>query len=112
MPLAIAWSLGIGLAVLGTFLLLARTIGPWLLPLSAMGAMTLTLYSAQLVLLSFELYYDQPEIWFLAYLLLAALFAVGWQRAFGQGPLERLVSMAAKGAGRAVVGDGTRPALH
>ena len=112
MPLAIAWSLGIGLAVLGTFLLLARTIGPWLLPLSAMGAMTLTLYSVQLVLLSFELHYDQPEIWFLAYLLLAALFAVGWQRAFGQGPLERLVSMAAKGAGRAVVGDGTRPALH
>ncbi len=112
MPLAIAWSLGIGLAVLGTFLLLARAVGPWLLPLSAMGAMTLTLYSTQLVLLSFELHYDQPEIWFLAYLLLAALFAVGWQRAFGQGPFERLVSMAAKGAGRAAVGSRTRPDPH
>ncbi|ALU40857.1 hypothetical protein AS188_15140 [Kocuria flava] len=109
MPLAIAWSLGVSLAVLGAFLLLARKVGPWLLPLSAMGAMTLTLYSTQLVLLSFELHYDQPELWFLAYLVAAAVFAMAWQRAAGQGPLERVVAMASRAAGRAVVGASADP---
>lgn len=103
MPLAIAWSLGVSLAALGAFLLLARKVGPWLLPLSAMGAMTLTLYSTQLVLLSFELHYDQPQLWFLLYLVLAAIFALAWKRAFGQGPLERLVSTAAKKASTTVL---------
>lgn len=103
-PLAITWSLGISLAVVGAFLLIARHASRWLLPLAAMGAMTLTLYSAQLVLLSFELHYDQSQLWFVIYLVGATIFAVAWRRGLGQGPLERLVGIAAKGASRSVLG--------
>ncbi|ALU40874.1 hypothetical protein AS188_15245 [Kocuria flava] len=95
-PLAIAASLGMSLAVLGVFLLIGQKIGPWLLPLSAMGAMTLTLYTAHLVGLSFEVHYDLPYLWFVINLAAAALFAVAWQRALGQGPLERVVSTSVK----------------
>ena len=103
-PLAIAASLGVSLAVLGVFLLIGQKIGAWLLPLSAMGAMTLTLYTAHLVGLSFELHYDQPYPWFVINVVVAALFAVAWQRGLGQGPLERVVSTSVKGTRRLVLG--------
>ena len=106
-PLAIAASLGVSLAVLGAFLLIARKAEAWLLPLAAMGVMTLTLYTAHLVGLSFELHYDQPYLWFLIHVTLAALFAVAWYRALGQGPLERFVSLSVKGTRRLVLGGTT-----
>ncbi len=90
-PLALALGLGSAMAALGACLLLARRIGTWLLPLTAMGAMTLTLYSAHLLALSTEVHYDQPYLWFGVQVIAAALFATAWQRALGQGPLERLV---------------------
>ena len=95
-PLALAMGLGSGAAVLGGFLLLTRRFGSWLLPLSAMGTMTLTLYSAHLLALSAEVHYDQPYLWFFLQIGVAALFATAWRRALGQGPLERVV---ARGAG-------------
>lgn len=98
-PLAIASSLGAGLTVLGLFLLLAQRAGAWLLPISSIGVMTLTLYSALLVLLSFGVHDDRPVLWFTIYLTAAVLFAMIWRRLLGQGPLERLVSMATRGAG-------------
>lgn len=103
-PLAIAASLGMGLAVLGIFLLIGQQAGAWLLPLSAMGVMTLTLYTAHLVGLSFELHYDQPYLWFIINLAVAALFAVAWQRALGQGPLERVIATSVKSTRRLVLG--------
>lgn len=99
-PLAIAASLGTGMAVLGLFLLISRVVGSWLLPLSAMGSMTLSLYTAHLVALSFEVHYDRPYLWFTIQLVAAVLFAVAWRRALGQGPLERMVGAVAKGARR------------
>ncbi|WP_424347170.1 heparan-alpha-glucosaminide N-acetyltransferase domain-containing protein [Kocuria sp. CH-021] len=99
-PLALAASLGTGLAVLSLFLLLSRAVGAWLLPLSAMGSMTLSLYTAHLVALSFEVHYDRPYLWFTIQLVAAVLFAVAWRRALGQGPLERAVGAVAKGARR------------
>ena len=95
-PLALAMGLGSGAAVLGGFLLLTRRFGSWLLPLSAMATMTLTLYSAHLLALSAEVHYDQPYLWFFLQIGVAALFATAWHRALGQGPLERVV---ARGAG-------------
>ncbi|MBD2761866.1 DUF1624 domain-containing protein [Kocuria sp. cx-116] len=103
-PLAIALSLGMSLAVLGALLLIGQKIPQQLLPLSAMGAMTLTLYTAHLVGLSFEVHYDQPSLWLVINLAVAMLFAVAWQRALGQGPLERVVAISAKGARRLVLG--------
>ena len=99
-PLAIAASLGTGMAVLGFFLLIFRAVGAWLSPLSAMGSMTLSLYTAHLVALSFEVHYDRPYLWFTIQLVAAALFAVAWQRSMGQGPLERAVGTLSKGARR------------
>ncbi|MEX5300009.1 heparan-alpha-glucosaminide N-acetyltransferase domain-containing protein [Kocuria sp. CPCC 205292] len=99
-PLAIAASLGTGMAVLGFFLLITRAVGAWLLPLSAMGSMTLSLYTAHLVALSFEVHYDRPYLWLTIQLMTAVLFAVAWQRSIGQGPLERMVGAVAKSARR------------
>ncbi|WP_298588491.1 heparan-alpha-glucosaminide N-acetyltransferase domain-containing protein [uncultured Kocuria sp.] len=113
-PLAIAASLGVSLAVLGAFLLIARKAEAWLLPLSAMGVMTLTLYTAHLVALSFEAHYDQPYLWYVLHLVVAALFAVAWHRALGQGPLERVIGLSVKGTRRAVLGgtSGRSGTLH
>lgn len=102
-PLAIAASLGTVLAVLAVFLLIAQKLGPWLRPLAAMGAMTLTLYTAHLVTLSFEIHYDQPSLWFLLTVGVAALVAMAWQHVLGQGPLERVVSTSAKSVRRLVL---------
>lgn len=103
-PLAIAASLGVSLAVLGALLLIARKAEAWLLPLSAMGLMTLTLYTAHLVALSFEVHYGQPYLWYVVHLAIAALFAVAWHRALGQGPLERVIGLGVKGTRRLVPG--------
>ncbi|MFW6188487.1 hypothetical protein DEJ38_10700 [Kocuria rosea] len=99
-PLAIAVSLGTGMAVLGAFLLISRVVGAWLLPLSAMGSMTLTLYTAHLVVLSFEVHEDRPHLWLAVQLVSAVLFAVTWQRTMGQGPLEGALGAVTKGARR------------
>ena len=107
-PLAIAASLGVSLAVLGLFLLIAPKIEAWMLPLAAMGGMTLTLYTAHLVALSFEVHYDQPYLWFMVHLAAAALFAVAWQRLWGQGPLERVVSTSVRSTRRLVRDKGSR----
>lgn len=109
-PLAIAASLGVSLAVLGVFLLIAPKIGKWLLPLSAMGAMTFTLYTVHLVGLTPEVHYGQPSLWFAAHLIIAAVFAVLWQRALGQGPLEKVVSTSVKGTRRLILGDPSKNA--
>ncbi|MGX5359459.1 heparan-alpha-glucosaminide N-acetyltransferase domain-containing protein [Kocuria sp. KH4] len=103
-PLALALGLGSAMAALGACLLLARRFGTWLLPLSAMGAMSLTLYTAHLLALSTEVHYDRPALWFGVQAGLAALFALAWQRALGQGPLERVVARSVKLTRRAVLG--------
>lgn len=89
---AIAASLGVALLVLGSFLLVTGKFGAWLLPLSALGAMALTLYTVHLVALSVQAHYGQPHLWYVTHWLAAALLTLAWQRALGQGPLERVVS--------------------
>ncbi|GAA1677955.1 hypothetical protein GCM10010977_29500 [Citricoccus zhacaiensis] len=107
MPLAIASSLGMALLALGLFLLIANKAGQWLSPLAAMGAMTLTLYSAHLLVLALEIHYDEPALWFLVHLGVAVAFAWFWQRSVGQGPLEKVVSLSVKGSRRLVSGKTT-----
>ncbi|HRO93998.1 heparan-alpha-glucosaminide N-acetyltransferase domain-containing protein [Citricoccus sp.] len=104
-PLAIASSLGIGLLVLGVFLLLGARAGRWLAPLAAMGAMTLTLYTAHLIALAPEVHYDDPELWFALHLGVAAVAAWFWTRHHDKGPLETVVGRAVKGT-RTMVTDG------
>lgn len=96
--------LGSSMAVLGGFLLLGRGLEKLLLPLAAMGAMTLTLYSAHLLVLSAEVHYDQPYLWFLVQIGAALAFATAWRRGLGQAPLERVVGRSVKLTRRAVLG--------
>jgi uncharacterized membrane protein YeiB len=103
-PIAVLQDLGGGAAVLGLFLLLTRRSGEWLLPLRAMGSMTLTLYTAHLLGLAPLLHYDLPVLWFLVHVLVAAVFATVWYRVRGRGPLEQIVARSAGGARRLVLG--------
>jgi Heparan-alpha-glucosaminide N-acetyltransferase, catalytic len=89
--LAIASSLGTAMAVLGVFLLIGSRYGRWLTPLAAMGAMTLTLYSAHLIALIPGVHEDEPALWFVVHVGVAAAFAWFWHRSVGRGPLERVV---------------------
>ena len=102
-PPALLLGLGSAAAVLGLCLLLARGAGRWLLPLSAMGSMTLTVYSAHLLGLSAEVHYDQP-MWFLIHVGVALVFALLWHQVFGQGPLERVVAGIVRAVRRLVLG--------
>ena len=95
-PFSIASSLGIGLLVTAVLIAVGRKVGHWLTPLAAMGSMTLTLYSAHLLALSAEVHYDEPALWFIVHLAVAAAFGIVWSRWMGQGPLERVVAAAAK----------------
>ncbi|WP_229565575.1 DUF418 domain-containing protein [Kocuria rhizophila] len=104
-PFALLESAGLAMVALGAFLLLCRVIGKWLTWLGAMGSMTLTLYVSHLVLLAFVWTDTTPWFWFLVQVAVAALFAVAWQQAVGNGPLERLVTRVSKGAAAAVVLD-------
>jgi len=91
------------MVALGAFLLLCRVIGKWLTWLGAMGSMTLTLYVSHLVFLAFVWTDGTPWFWYFVQIAVAALFAVAWQKALGNGPLERLVTKVSKGVAAAVV---------
>lgn len=101
-PFSVAWSLGVAVAVVAACQLVARKHGTWLLPLAAMGAMTLTLYTAHLVFLSFQVFYTYRLLWLVVSLVLSVLFALAWQRAFGTGPVERVMNAAVRPVRRAV----------
>ncbi|MFI7483366.1 heparan-alpha-glucosaminide N-acetyltransferase domain-containing protein [Kocuria sp. M1R5S2] len=107
-PVAVLQDLGGGAAVLGLFLLLTRRWSSWLLPLSAMGSMTLTLYTAHLLGLAPMLHYDLPVLWFVVHVLVAAVFATVWNRTRGRGPLEQVVARSAGGARGLVLRRGGR----
>jgi hypothetical protein len=97
-------TLGSAMAVLGAALLLTRVRVPArvLSPLAAAGAMVLTLYTAHLLLLASGVLADRPGVLFLVMLVAALVVAVAWRRWVGQGPLERLVALAAGAVRRCV----------
>ncbi len=106
-PVTLLMDLGTGLAVLGLFLLLARPNRLWT-TLAAMGGRTLTLYSAHLLALAAAVHHEDRLLWFGVHVGVAAVLAVLWQRAFGQGPLERVIATAVRGTRRLVLGSTDR----
>lgn len=111
-PFSLLLSLGLAVFTLGVFLLLPRAVGRALMPLTAMGAMTFTLYVAHLLVMWLELFWDAPQLWFWGQIAAFALVAVLWQRYLGQGPLEKVVTRSTKAVSRRVLargGDGVRP---
>lgn len=103
-------TLGSAMAVLGAFLLLTRipAVRRLLAPLATAGAMTLTLYSAHIVVigsgvLDVGMTEDNPMAQYLVQVVAALVFAVLWRRRHAQGPLERLVGTPASRIRRAVL---------
>jgi uncharacterized membrane protein YeiB len=97
-------SVGSALTVLGAALLLTRlrTVGRLLRPVAAAGSMTLTLYSAHILVL----WSGVPDDEVAQYLLMVVgsmLFAVLWRRTHEHGPLEGLVTATSARARRAVL---------
>jgi uncharacterized membrane protein len=107
-PLDLAQTIGSALALLGLLLLLghvaspraARIVGAVLTPLAAVGAVTLTVYTLHVLFLNSPLDQFDPLTGYVLQVVAAVLFAVGWRRAVGRGPLESLVRVLAAAAAR------------
>ncbi|GAB2599513.1 heparan-alpha-glucosaminide N-acetyltransferase domain-containing protein [Pseudactinotalea suaedae] len=91
-------NVGVAVAVLGLCLLLTTAVAPLrviLTPVSAMGALSLTVYSAHIVvirMLGNEAVYNPTSNRPLIALVVGSMvFATVWQLTLGQGPLERLL---------------------
>lgn len=93
-PFSVAKSLGFALVFFGIMLVVARSLRHLVFPLIAAGSMTLTIYVTHLVALAY--FYDSvklyPTLWLLGQVVTFLVFASFWHLAFGQGPLERIVS--------------------
>lgn len=85
---------GTALLVLGVALLVAPLLGRVVRPLAALGAMTLTLYSVHVLVVALT-EGDRPGVLWLVQVVVFAVFAVLWLRAFPRGPLESVVASAA-----------------
>lgn len=101
-------NLGVSAAVIGVCLLATSgRVGELLLtPLAAAGSMSLTIYSAQLVVISIlgadAVYYPESNVPLLVLAAGSIAFAWAWRAVLGQGPLERLLKVASDGAARGV----------
>jgi uncharacterized membrane protein len=93
-PLRMVHDIGVAMAVLGCCLVLARILRPpnLLWPLVAAGSMTLTLYTAHILVLASGLLEDHPVQLYVAMVAGALTFATIWRRTKAQGPLEARVS--------------------
>ncbi len=106
-PLDLAYTIGLGLVVLGVCILVGRTTTALLRPLAAAGSMTLTLYSLHLLLLSWSVM-PGGATGLLIQTVLVVAFALVWSHYHARGPLEELVAQAT-GAVRRRVQSVTEP---
>ena len=83
---------GTALLALGACLLLTRRTGPLLAPLSAVGSMPLTVYTAHLLVLHWT-DSDDPTRYYLLQVGAALVLAPLWRRFVGRGPLEALLAL-------------------
>nr|VDG63897.1 Predicted membrane protein [Streptococcus thermophilus] len=104
-PFSLVKSLGFAMLFLGLTLVVSQALKHVLLPLIAAGSMTLTIYVAHL--LSFAYFGDSIDVfstqWFLGQVIFFLIFASFWHLAFGQGPLERIISKICKGVSKKLV---------
>jgi len=106
-PLDLLHTIGVALALLGALLLLAsigRSAAVVLAPVAAAGSMTLSLYTAHVLLLASDLLPDDRDTSYVVQVCAALVLALLWRRFLGRGPLERLVALAANPVRRAVAG--------
>jgi len=107
----LAHTIGTSFLVLGICLLVTRVLGRALLPLMAVGSMTLTLYTAHVLSLAdgSPLLLDEPRTLWLLQVLVALVLATLWRSAIGRGPLEALAALVDRSARAVVRGEGRVP---
>jgi hypothetical protein len=105
-PLNLLHNLGAAVAFLGLALLVTRRGGKVFTPFAAMGAMTLTLYSAHCIVLMLEVLpeEDRPMVTLWIQVIAFMLFALMWRSSMGRGPLEAIISEASDWTRRRVRG--------
>lgn len=92
-PLNILHNLGAAVAALGLILLLTHRGGKVFSPFAAIGAMTLTLYSAHCIILMLDvLDVTRPVVSLWVQVISFMLFALPWRAVMGKGPLETIIS--------------------
>jgi uncharacterized membrane protein len=104
-PLDLLHTIGVALGLLGAMLLLAsagRYARALLSPLAAAGSMTLSLYTAHVLLLASDVLPSDRETSYAVQVAAALALAWLWRRFLGRGPLERVVTHLAAPARRAV----------
>ncbi|WP_146192665.1 heparan-alpha-glucosaminide N-acetyltransferase domain-containing protein [Streptomyces sp. A244] len=105
-PFEIVGSVGCALAVLALCLLVGDRFRTLLAPLTAVGALSLTAYTAQVVALRFlpseKAMAAHPWVPLLGFVLGAVAFCGLWRRFLGRGPLERLMHWASTRASAAL----------
>jgi uncharacterized membrane protein len=93
-PFDLLHTAGVALALLGAMLLLVRL--RWgrrlMIPVAAAGAMTLSLYSAQVLLLASGWLPADPETSYAVQVVAVLVVATVWRRLIGRGPLEHVVA--------------------
>ncbi|KOX00879.1 hypothetical protein ADK65_13990 [Streptomyces sp. NRRL B-1140] len=109
-PFEIVGSGGCALAVLALCLLAGDRHRTLLAPLTAVGALSLTTYTAQVVTLRFlpsaQALAAHPWVPLLGFVLAAVVFCGLWRRFLGRGPLERLMHWTSTRASAALAGPG------
>ncbi|MGR6963729.1 heparan-alpha-glucosaminide N-acetyltransferase domain-containing protein [Geodermatophilus sp. URMC 61] len=91
-------STGVALAVIGVCLVVADLLPRVVYPLASVGALALTVYSAQIVAIrALDAGDDSWGLW-AAFTLTALLLASVWRWRLGRGPLERLLTWSSRRA--------------
>jgi uncharacterized membrane protein len=99
-PVEMISNVGVAVAVMAACLAVAPLAPRVVWPLAATGAMTLTLYSAHILVIAVvgeEIVWEPSNIAWLSLCAACIVFASVWRWRIGQGPLERLVSWASSG---------------
>jgi uncharacterized membrane protein len=107
-PLDIAFTIGLGLTVLGVLLLLGRALPGLLRPIAAAGSMSLTLYAAHLLLLGAPLLPGGPVDLAIQTVLLIT-FALIWSRFRARGPMEDVIARTTGAVRRRLQGPAPTP---
>jgi uncharacterized membrane protein YeiB len=94
--------------VIALFLVHTPVVERLLRPFADAGTMTLTLYSAFVLVLATGMLHNNPAAQCLVLLVGALLFAVLWRRFLAEGPVEWLVTRVSGWARHAVLAAGTK----
>lgn len=108
-PAEMAGNLAAACLVIGLCLWLAQVARPVMWPLMAAGTMALTLYVAHIVVIAAvgeQIVWEATNVAWLTLCLSAIAFACLWKGLVGQGPLEKVMSVASMAVADAAAGTG------